>query len=158
VFPSRRFVVHCFLARPFHANGKGERKSMRSYLQAIAIFLALSVGIALSQNQPGSQQKPPSSDQAQPAQTENPPHVDEDTYPEGRKVEATIQSALNQDPHMSYSRVSVHATPTEVTLTGIVLTQAAKDNAERIAQENAGNRKVNNKLRVNPNTNPGPGL
>jgi|SRR5215472_7121216 len=131
---------------------------MRPYLQAIAILLALSAGIARSQNQPGSQQKPPSSDQAQPAQTQNPPHVDEDAYPEGRKVEGTIQSALSQDPHMSYSRVSVHATQTEVVLTGTVLTQAAKDNAERIAQDNAGGRKVTNKLRVNPNTHPGPGL
>lgn len=133
---------------------------MRPYLLTIAMFLALSVGITLgqAQSQPGAQQNPPAPDQGQPAQTENPPHVDEDTYPEGRKVEGTIQSALHQDPHMSFSRVSVHATPTEVILTGTVLTQAAKDTAERVAQENAGGRKVTNQLRVNPNTNPGPGL
>jgi osmotically-inducible protein OsmY len=83
--------------------------------------------------------------------------VDEDTYPEGRQVEKTIESAMHQDPHLNYAKVSVHATQTEITLTGTVLTQTAKDTAERIAQENAGGRKVNNKLRVNPNTNPGPG-
>ena len=131
---------------------------MRSYL-AIAIFLGLSAAIALgqAQSQPSSPQNPPASGQAQPAQTENPPHVDEDTYPEGRQVEKTIESAMHQDPHLNYAKVSVHATQTEITLTGTVLTQTAKDTAERIAQENAGGRKVNNKLRVNPNTNPGPG-
>ncbi|HEY6305104.1 MAG TPA: BON domain-containing protein [Candidatus Angelobacter sp.] len=131
---------------------------MRRILHTLALLtvfsLVLAGALAAAQQSP-AQQNPPA--QAQPPQ-EAPPHVDAQTNPEDRKTEQAIQSALGQDPHMAYSNVQVRATDTEVTLTGTVLTATAKDQAEKIAADQAGGRKITNKIRVNPNIHPGPGL
>jgi osmotically-inducible protein OsmY len=84
--------------------------------------------------------------------------VDQQTNPEDRKVESSIKSAFQQDAHMAYSKVQVQATDTEVILTGTVLTATAKDQAEKIASDQAGGRKITNRIRVNPNIHPGPGF
>ena len=108
----------------------------------------------------GQQPQPQSSssqDQTQP-QGQQPPHVDQQTNPQARELEKNITAALNQDPHMAYSRVTVHATDKEVVLSGVVLTSEAKDQAERIAAQQSGGKKIKNKIRVNPNIHPGPGL
>jgi osmotically-inducible protein OsmY len=102
--------------------------------------------------QPQSQ-NPPASDQSQAQQTaEPPPHVDQEPNPEDRALENSIKGELEKDPHMAYSRVSVHVTDTEVMLRGVVLTSTAKEQAEKIAGEHAGNRKIANHLKVNSNT------
>jgi osmotically-inducible protein OsmY len=93
-----------------------------------------------------------------PQQMEKPPHVDAEPDPAARDLERSIMDTLKQDPHMAYSRVSVHATDKEVVLNGFVLTATAKNQAAQIAADHAGGRKVKNKLRVNPNTHPGPGF
>jgi osmotically-inducible protein OsmY len=89
---------------------------------------------------------------------EKPPHVDAEPSPADRDLERTIKDALGQDPHMAYSRVSVHVTGKEVVLTGVVLTGTAKGQAAQIASEHAAGRKVTNKLKVNANTHPGSGF
>jgi osmotically-inducible protein OsmY len=104
-----------------------------------------------------AQQNPPAKDQVQ-QPAEKPPHVDAEPNPEDRKLEQTIQGALQQEPHMAYSRVRVHVTDTEIVLTGVVLTVTARDQAAKIASDHADGRKVTNRIKVNPNTNPGPGL
>jgi osmotically-inducible protein OsmY len=120
------------------------------------VFSLVLVGVqGAAQSTP--QQNPPAPDQTQ-QPAENPPHVDAQTNHEDRQLEKTIQGALGQDPHMAYSRVKVMATDTEVVLSGFVLTATAKDQAEKIAAEQAGGRKITNKIRVNPNIQPGPGL
>jgi len=91
-------------------------------------------------------------------QAEKPPHVDAEPSPADRDLERTIKDALGQDPHMAYSRVNVHVDDKAVVLGGVVLTQTAKKQAAKIAREHAAGRKVTNRLRVNANTNPGPGL
>ena len=121
---------------------------------AILAILTLSLAVALAAGQQPQPQISPAQGQAQ----ENPPHVDQQTNPEGRAVEKSITDALRQDPHMAYSKVSVHASGDEIILTGTVLTSTAKDQAEKIATEHAGGKKVTNKIRVNPNLHPGPGL
>ena len=135
-----------------------ESTMMRRTLHTLALLMVFSLvlagALAAAQQSP-TQQNPPA--QAQQPQ-EAPPHVDEQTNPEARKTEQAIQSALGQDPHMAYSRVQVQASDTEVILTGVVLTATAKDQAEKIATDQAGGRKVTNKIRVNPNVHPGPGL
>lgn len=93
-----------------------------------------------------------------PQQAEKPPHVDAEPDPQARNLERTITAAIKQDPHMAYSRVIVHVTDSEVMLSGVVLTNTAKDQAAQIATDHAGGRKINNKIRVNPNTHPGPGI
>ena len=93
-----------------------------------------------------------------PQQGQKPPHVDAEPDPQARNLEKTIKDALKQDPHMAYSRVTVHVTDSEVMLSGVVLTNTAKDQAAQIATDHAGGRKVNNKIKVNPNTHPGPGI
>lgn len=93
-----------------------------------------------------------------PQQAQKPPHVDAEPDPQARNLEKTIKDAIKQDPHMAYSRVNVHVTDSEVELSGVVLTNTAKDTAAQIASDHAGGRKVNNKIKVNPNTHPGPGI
>lgn len=110
-------------------------------------------------HQPQSQNPPASSGQSQAQQpAEPPPHVDQEPNPDDRALESSIKDELAKDAHMTYSRISVHVTDTEIMLTGVVLTNTAKDQAEKIAGEHAGNRKIENQLKVNPNTHPGPGL
>jgi len=113
-------------------------------------ILTLFLAVALAAGRRPQPQVSPAQGQAQ----ENPPHVDQQTNPEARAVEKSIRDALNQDPHMAFSNVSVHTSGGEIILTGSVLTSAAKDQAEKIATEHAGGTKVTNKIRVNPNIHP----
>ena len=125
---------------------------MRPYSVKLAMpaILTLFLAVALAAGQQPQPQISPAQGQAQ----ENPPHVDQQTNPEARAVEKSIRDALNQDPHMAFSNVSVHTSGGEIILTGSVLTSAAKDQAEKIATEHAGGTKVTNKIRVNPNIHP----
>jgi osmotically-inducible protein OsmY len=129
---------------------------MKRYaILATLAILALSFVIARA----ASQQNPVAQDQSQPPQqTEKPPHVDTEPDPAARNLEKNILDAIKQDPHMAYSRVTVHVTESEVVLTGVVLTNTAKDQAAQIATDHAGGRKVTNRIKVNPNTHPGPGI
>jgi osmotically-inducible protein OsmY len=133
---------------------------MTLHFRKLALLMIFGLGLAMVTavaQQSQSQQNPPAQDQVQqPAQ--KPPHVDVEPNPEDRKLEQSILGALQKDPHMAYSRVSVHVTDQEIVLVGIVLTTTAKDQAEQIATQHAGGRKVTNKIRVNPNVHHGPGL
>jgi len=124
-------------------------------LALLALFALAAVQASGGQTQPQSQ--PKAEDQSQQPQTqptEPPPHVDHEPNPADRALEDTIKKDLNQDAHMAYSRVTVHVTDTAVELDGVVLTSTAKDQAEKIAAEHAGGRKIKNKLKINPNTHP----
>jgi len=129
---------------------------MRPYSVKLAILaiLTLFLAVALAAGQQPQPQISPAQGQAQENPPQNPPHVDQQTNPEARAVEKSIRDALNQDPHMAFSNVSVHTSGGEIILTGSVLTSAAKDQAEKIATEHAGGTKVTNKIRVNPNIHP----
>ena len=64
-------------------------------------------------------------------------------------VQGNIQSAIQKDPSLASSNVTVNVTEGKsVDLTGTVPTKDAKDTAERIAKENAGTLKVKNHLKV----------
>ncbi|HLK54386.1 MAG TPA: BON domain-containing protein [Candidatus Angelobacter sp.] len=64
-------------------------------------------------------------------------------------VQGNIQSAIQKDPSLSSSNVTVNVTAGKsVDLTGTVPTKDAKDSAERIAKENSGGLKVKNHLKV----------
>lgn len=125
-------------------------------LTLLGLAVAVAVAQAAGQQSP-SQQNPPASGQAQ-QPAEKPPHVDQEPNPEDRQLEQTITGDLQKDPHMAYSQVIVRATDKEIVLSGTVLTATAKQNAEDMAQKHADGRKVTNKIRVNPNIHPGPGL
>ena len=119
----------------------------------VILTVSLAITRAASQNPVQNTQTP---DQSK--QVEKPPRVDAEPSPSDRNIESTIKDALGQDPHMAYSRVSVHVTHKEVVLTGVVLTGTAKSQAAQIATEHAAGRKVTNRLKVNRNTHPGPGF
>ena len=125
---------------------------MSSHLWKIALLLALSLTLVTvaAQAQPAAQQKPPAQDQAQ-QPAEPPPHVDQQTNPDDRKLEQAITGDLRKDPHMAYSHITVHVSDTEVMLTGTVMTQTAKDQAVQIAEQHAEGRKITNRIRINPN-------
>jgi osmotically-inducible protein OsmY len=57
-------------------------------------------------------------------------------------VKDLIQRALRNEPSLSSSNVNVVVTQSEVQLTGSVPTQADKATVLRIAQQNAGSRRV----------------
>jgi len=120
-------------------------------LLTLAILI---VGFALARAAAQQPQTPssPAQDQQQPA--EQPPHVDVEPDPASRNLEKTIKDALQQDPHMAYSNVSVHVDPKEVILSGTVVTETAKNQAEQIATDHAEGRKVTDLIKVNPNTHP----
>jgi osmotically-inducible protein OsmY len=112
-------------------------------------------GVYAFSQQPQSQ-NPPASNQFQEHQP--PPHVDAEPNPEDRTLEQSIKDDLGKDEHMAYSNVTVHVTDTEIMLTGTVHTSTAKSQAAKIAGEHAGGRKVENHIKVNPNTHPTAGL
>ena len=131
---------------------------MRQYPVKLATLAVLILSFAVLRAANGQQaQNPPAQDQGQ-QQTQPPPHVDAEPNPEARQLERTITDALQKDPHMAYSRVRVQATDSEIILSGTVLTATAKDQAEQIATQHAGGRKVTNRIKVNPNVHPGPGV
>lgn len=131
-------------------------KQLSTKLALLSILMFVAV-YALAQ-QPQSQ-NPPSSDQSQTQQpVEAPPHADEESSPDDRALEQSIKDDLGKDAHMAYSRVAVHVTHTQIMLTGTVHTATAKSQAAKIAGEHAGGRKIENHLKVNPNTHPGSGL
>src|SRR5262245_21801065 len=124
---------------------EGRRMTRYPVQLAMLAILTLALAVAVVVAQQPQPQLSPAHNQAQ----ENPPHVDEQTNPDARALEKNIRDPLNQDPHMAYSRVSVHAVGDEIVLTGTVLTATAKDQAEKIATDHAGGKKVTNKIRVN---------
>jgi hypothetical protein len=128
---------------------------MASCSYKIARFLAFGLVLVTgaSQAQPAG---PAPSEAQHPAET--PPYVDQQTNPDERRLEQVIMSDLRKDPQMAYSRLTVHVDDNEVIITGIVLTDTAVDHAVQIATRHAQGRKVTNRIRVNPNLNPGPGI
>ena len=121
---------------------------------AILAILGLSFFMARALSQPLAAQN----SQDQPQQAQNPPHVDQEPHPSARQLERTIMDEIKQNPHMTDSRVRVHVTDSEILLSGVVLTEEAKSQAEQIATEHAGHRKVTNHIKVNPNIHPAPGI
>lgn len=131
---------------------------MKLYSIKLALLSILTLAAAQAI---GQQSQPPASPQSQqqaqqPA--EAPPHVDAEPNPEDRALEQDIKDDLSKDPHMAYSHVAVHVTDAEVMLSGTVLTSTAKDQAAKIASDHAKGRKINNHLKVNPNTHPSGGM
>ena len=131
-------------------------KQLSTKLALLSILMFAAV-YALAQ-QPQSQTPSSAPDQSHAQQPEGsslPPHVDAEPNPDDRALEQTIQDNLGKDAHMAYSSVAVHVTDTEIMLTGTVHTSTAKDQAAKIAGEHAGGRKIENQIKVNPNTHPG---
>lgn len=63
-------------------------------------------------------------------------------------VQNNIQSAIQKDPTLASSNVTVDVKGKTVELNGTVPSKDAKDSAERIAKENAGGMKVKSHLKV----------
>src|SRR5262249_47565714 len=95
-------------------------------------------------NAPGAQQSQPSK-----ASTGN---------PSASKVAREIKAALSHDPHVANAKVGVQASGDEIILSGTVASTEVKNEAEQIATQHANGKKITNRIRVNPNVHPGPGL
>ena len=133
---------------------------MERYAKLImAVVVVTSFVLMLAAGRQPQAQNPQAQDQSQQQQqAEKPPHVDTEPAPSDRALEHAIMDEFKQDPHAVYSRVRVHVTDTEVLLSGVVLTNEAKDQAAQIATSHAGNRKVVNHIKVNSNIHPPPGM
>ena len=106
---------------------------MTKHCRKLAIILFMSAGLALAQPTPGVQSSP-----AQPQNRQE----------RSLDVETRIQSALQQDPLLSHSPVSVRVTDNTVELSGTVSTDVAKTAADIIARAEAGNRQISNLITV----------
>jgi osmotically-inducible protein OsmY len=99
------------------------------------------------------QQNPPAHDQQNPAASSQQTPASGST-----EIEKNIRSAFNQDPNHTFRSVRVQDTDSAIILSGTVTTADAKQQAEQIANQYGGGKKVRNQIRVNPNVHPGPGL
>ena len=133
---------------------------MERYARLIfAVITVTSFVLVLAAGRQPQAQNPQAQDQSQQQQpAEKPPHMDTEPAPSDRALEQAIMDEFKHEPHMAYSRVRVHVTDTEVLLSGVVLTNEAKDQAAQIATAHAGKRKVVNHIKVNPNIHPAPGM
>ena len=133
---------------------------MERYARLIfAVIIVTSFVLVLAAGRQPQAQNPQSQDQSQQQQQAGqPPHVDTEPAPSDRALEQAIMDEFKHEPHMAYSRVRVHVTDTEVLLSGVVLTNEAKDHAAQVATTHAGKRKVVNHIKVNPNIHPAPGM
>lgn len=109
---------------------------MRKHIYKLALVVTLGSGFALAQGMP--QQQPPQDKSPMTSQ-----NVDAD-------VQGNIQSALQKDPSLANSSISVQVNGKYVELSGTVATTDAKNTAERIAKENAGELKVRSTLKLSP--------
>ncbi len=64
------------------------------------------------------------------------------------QLQQQIDRGIKTDPSLAQSSIAVSVNDTSVNLSGTVMSDAAKKNAERIAQSYAANRKVNNNIEV----------
>ena len=125
----------------------------RSVHVAMLALLILSFTLARA----ASQQNPPAQDQqnpSAPSQRAQQPGSSADAH----QAQKSIQSTFNQDPNHSFRNVRVQETESEIILSGTVTTADLKSQAEQIANQSAGGKKITNRIRVNPNVHPGPGL
>ena len=112
--------------------------------------------------------------QGQPPPTTNPPYQTPPTFPEGRqapgqqmppdtqappaqtmssqRVEGQILDQLKAEPTLSGTNIDARVDNDSVVLTGSVDTLAQHDLAVRIAQSNAGNRRIVDKIKVKQQT------
>ena len=110
----------------------------------------------------------------QPPPTSNPPYQTPPTFPEGRqnprgqmppdtqappaqtmssqRVEAEILDQLRAEPALSATNVDARVDDNSVVLTGTVDTMRQHDLAVRIAQSNAGERQIVDKIKVQQQT------
>lgn len=114
---------------------------MRKHIQKLALIVTLGSGFALAQGMP---QQQPSQQPPQPTQDQSAVSSQAQTG----DVQGTIQSALQKDPSLANSSISVQVSGKTVELSGTVPSREAKDTAERIAKENAGEMKVKSSLKV----------
>ena len=113
--------------------------------------------------------------QEQPPPTTNPPYQTPPTFPEERRapgqqqippdtqapppqtmssqqVEGQILNRLKEEPSLSGTNIDARVDDTSVVLTGTVDTIAEHDLAVRIAQSNAGDRTIVDKIKVKQQT------
>ncbi|PYV55435.1 MAG: hypothetical protein DMG96_38220 [Acidobacteria bacterium] len=112
--------------------------------------------------------------QGQPPPTTNPPYQTPPTFPEGRqapgqqmppdtqappaqtmssqRVEGQILDQLKAEPTLSGTNIDARVDNDSVVLTGSVDTLAQHDLAVQIAQSNAGNRRIVDKIKVKQQT------
>ena len=132
---------------------------MRYVLSCAVLFLA-TIGVAQQQEQPPS--------------TTTPPYQTPPTFPEGRqtrreqlppdtqappaqtmstqRVEGQILDQLRAEPSLSSTNIDARVDDNSVVLTGNVDTLAQHDLAVQIAQSNAGNRRIVDRIKVRQQT------
>jgi osmotically-inducible protein OsmY len=123
-------------------------------LQNLALALALCLAgtglklMAQSTSDQNKSQPQTSNPQTPENQSAQPAQSDVDKNAGGTQIEQQIQSAFQQDPQSAYSNVRVQARDNEIVLSGTVPSKTAKEDAESIAKQYAGGRKVKNEIHV----------
>ena len=125
----------------------------KQFLARISFLTVLCVAFvaaqAAAQGQYGGSQQKPTPDQSTTTDQSS-----QATEAQGPAHE--IQEAFKQDP--AFSKVTVNSSAKQITLNGTVTSKDDHDKAQQIAEQHANGRKVVNKIKVNKNVHPGPGL
>jgi Flp pilus assembly secretin CpaC len=133
----------------------------------LALLSIFSLGAIQSVGQPHQSQKLPTPDQRQAQQpTETAAY---EFNSDDQVIELVIKGALGQHSPpgysevpvqvtnpQAYSNVAVRVTDTEIVLTGAVRTSSERDQVAKIATQNAGDRKIVNRINVISDTRQGP--
>jgi len=130
---------------------------MKSIVFASALLLA-TLGFAQQQGQrqtnPPPNSTPPTFPQQQTPREQMPP--DQEAPPSHglptAQVQQQIQQGLNSEPALANTNVGVKTDDSSVVLTGTVDTERQHDLAVRIAQSNAGDRQVVDKIKIRQQT------
>jgi osmotically-inducible protein OsmY len=122
---------------------------MKNVLFASALFLT-SLALAQQQGQPPNTM-PPTSPREEMPQRQMPP--DHEAQPlSAAQVEERIQQDLDSEPALSNTNVSVKTTEDSIVLVGTVETEKQHDLMLRLAQSDAGDRKIVDNIRVQQQT------
>jgi osmotically-inducible protein OsmY len=132
----------------------------KQFFARVAFLVVLCLGFTMAaaaqgEYSGGSHQKP---DQDQSSSSQQKPDQDQSVQQrtEAQGPANEIQEAFKQDP--AFSKVTVNSSAKQITLNGTVTSKDDHDKAQQIAEQHANGRKVVNKIKVNKNVHPGPGL
>lgn len=123
---------------------------MRFLLLTLTLFLATLV-LGQQPGEPPPQTTPPTFPEGKQAPTQQMPPDEKAPPPHGasaKETEHRVQHALDSEPTLSKSHLEAKANQDSVVLTGTVATEEQRDLAVRIAQSQAADRKIVDKIKV----------
>ena len=125
------------------------------YVLCVSILLLATLSMAQQQKQPPPASPPYATPPTFPQEPRVSPPDEQETPSQtvsAEQVEHQIQQSLNSEPTLSNTNVGVKADEDSVVLNGTVATEQQHDLVLRIAQSQAGDRKIVDKIKLRQQT------